>query len=127
MVLSRQFSRSRARRGVSPGDWGGVYVGFGAEASFDYVTIAGGGGATRVEGGFGSFNTIEVHQANLRVANSRFEQNADGRSFVNDPLDVRTGRVGRGDNASGTIFVRASQPVLVNNEFVNGNGPVDVV
>ncbi len=109
---------------AAPGDWGGVYVGFGAEGSFDHVTFAGGGGATRVQGGFASFNTIEVHQAELRVANSRFEENADGRSFVNDPLDVRADRIGRGDNASGTIFVRASQPVIINNEFVNGNGPV---
>ena len=60
----------------------------------------------------------------LRVANSRFENNADGRSFVNDETDVRTGRVGRGDNASGTIFVRGSQPVVVDNVFVDGSGPI---
>ncbi|MFK8111489.1 MAG: GEVED domain-containing protein [Rubripirellula sp.] len=107
-----------------PGDWGGVYVAFGGEASLDHTTIAGGGGSTRVEGGFGSFNVLEVHQGDLRVANSRFEDNGDGRGFVNDPDDVRSGRVGRGDNASGTIFARGSQPVIINNDFVNGKGPV---
>lgn len=109
---------------VSPGDWGGIYVAFGGQASLDHATLAGGGGETTIEGGFGSFNAIEVHQGDLRVANSRFEQNADGRNFVNDDDDVRAGRVGRGDNASGTIFARASQPVLINNDFVDGNGPV---
>ena len=108
---------------LTPGDWGGVYIAFGGEASFDHATIAGGGGVARIEGGFGSFNTIEVHQGELRVANSRFEENADGRSLVNNG-DVSSGRVGRGDNASGTIFIRGSQPVVVNNDFVNGSGPV---
>ncbi|MEM8667655.1 MAG: GEVED domain-containing protein [Planctomycetota bacterium] len=109
---------------VSPGDWGGVSVAFGAGASFDHVTFSGGGGSTRVEGGFGSFNTLEAQQADLRVTNSRFEINGDGRNFVNDPDDVRSGRVGRGENASGTIFVRAAQPVILDNEFVDNTGPV---
>lgn len=107
-----------------PGDWGGIYVAFGGDASLDHATVAGGGGSTRVEGGFGSFNVLEVHQGDLRVANSRFEDNSDGRNFVNDIDDVRTGRVGRGDNASGTIFARGAQPIIVNNDFLNGKGPV---
>ncbi|MDF1840830.1 MAG: dockerin type I domain-containing protein [Rubripirellula sp.] len=109
---------------VGPGDWGGVHIAYGAAASFDRVTLAGGGGSTRIEGGFGAFNVIEALQADLRIANSRLEINGDGRNFVNDPDDVRSDRVGRGDNTSGTIFVRASQPVVLNNEFVDNTGPV---
>ena len=107
-----------------PGSWGGIYAGFGSTISLDHALLTGGGGATRVEGGFGSFNVLEAHQSDLRVANSRLENNADGRSFINDPDDVRTGRVGRGDNASGVIFVRGAQPIIVGNEFVDNNGPI---
>ncbi|MDA9777982.1 DVUA0089 family protein, partial [Rubripirellula sp.] len=106
------------------GDWGGIYAGFGATLSLDHATLAGGGGSTRIEGGFASFNVIEVHQADLRLANSRLEDNADGRGLVNDPRDLTFDRVGRSGNASGTVFVRGSQPVVVNNDFIDGNGPV---
>ena len=105
------------------GDWAGIYAGFGASLSLDHVTLAGGGGASRVEGGFASFNVIEAHQADLRIANSRLEDNADGRGLINDPRDLTFDRVGRSGNASGTIFVRGSQPVIVDNDFVDGNGP----
>lgn len=101
---------------VTPGDWGGLYIGHGSSASLDHAVVAGAGGTTRIEGGFASFNALEVHQANLRLANSRFEFNADGRGSTNDT------RVGRGDNASGTVFILASTPIIVNNEFVNGEG-----
>lgn len=115
---------------LTPGDWSGVYLAFGADASFDHAVLAGGGGTSRIEGGFASFNVLEVHQSGLRVANSRFESNADGRGFLNDsgnntnnPEDPREQRVGRVNNASGTVFVRGAQPVVVNNEFVDGSGP----
>ncbi len=102
------------------GDWGGIYVGHTSSASIDQATIAGAGGVTRIEGGFASFNAIEVHQGDLRLANSRLESNADGRGFVNvNELD----RLGRGDNASGTVFVRGAQPVIVGNDMIDGNGP----
>ncbi|MDA8744150.1 GEVED domain-containing protein [Rubripirellula amarantea] len=99
---------------LTAGDWGGIYIGHAASASIDQAVIAGAGGRTRIEGGFASFNALEVHQADLRLANTRFEQNADGRSEIADD------RVGRGDNASGTVFVRASNPIIVNNAFVDG-------
>ncbi|MCC9656420.1 GEVED domain-containing protein [Rhodopirellula halodulae] len=115
---------------LQPGDWSGVYLAFGADASFDHAVLAGGGGSSRIEGGFASFNVLEVHQSDLRVANSRFEDNADGRGFLNDsgnntnnPNDPREERVGRVNNASGTVFVRGAQPVMVDNEFVDGSGP----
>ncbi len=104
------------------GDWSGVYIAYGADASFDHAVLAGGGGTSRIEGGFASFNVIEVQQGGLRVANSRFEMNDDGRSFINNSDDVRADRVGRGINASGTIFVRGAQPVIVNTDFIDGKG-----
>ena len=104
-----------------PGDWGGIYVGHTSSANLDSVVIAGAGGTTRVPGGFASFNPIEVHQGQLRLANSRLEMNADGRGFIDgNQLD----RAGRGENASATVFVRGAQPVVVDNVFVDGDGPV---
>ncbi|KLU02986.1 hypothetical protein RISK_004956 [Rhodopirellula islandica] len=112
---------------LTAGDWSGIYLAFGADASFDHAVLAGGGGTSRIEGGFASFNVLEVHQSDLRVANTRFETNADGRGFLNDSdssqSDPREERVGRVNNASGTIFVRGAQPVLVDNEFIDGSGP----
>ncbi len=99
------------------GDWGGLYIGNGSTASLDNVVIAGAGGSTRIEGGFASFNPVEVHQGTLRIAHSRFEFNADGRESINGT------RVGRGDNASGTVFVRASTPIVIENTFLGGIGP----
>ena len=106
---------------LSPGDWGGIYVGPGGSASLDHAVIAGAGGTTRVEGGFASFNPIEVHQGQLRLANSRLEDNADGRGVAGGT------RVGRGDNAAGTLFVRAATPIVANNEFFDGQGPAITV
>ncbi len=102
---------------LAPGDWGGIYVGQGSLASIDQAVIAGAGGTTRIEGGFASFNAIEVQQATLRLANTQFDQNADGRGDLNGT------RVGRQDNAAGTLFVRASTPVVINNQFLGGSGP----
>ena len=102
------------------GDWGGVYVGSGASASIDSAVIAGAGGSTRIEGGFASFNAIEVHQGELRLANSRLEEIADGRGTTQD---VDPSRSGRGDNATGGIYVNSAQPVIVNNQFVSVHGP----
>ncbi|NND97104.1 MAG: hypothetical protein HKN47_07240, partial [Pirellulaceae bacterium] len=47
-------------------------------------------------------------------ANTTLEQNADGRGTTNDT------RVGRGDNAPSTVFVSASQPIIIGNDFVDG-------
>ena len=99
---------------ISPGDWSGIYVGHAASASIDQAVIAGAGGTSRIEGGFASFNAIEVHQGSLRLANTRLEMNADGRGEPNDE------RVGRGDNSSATVFARAAAPIILNNEFVDG-------
>ena len=116
---------------MRPGDYSGIQFSFGAEGSFDNVVMAGAGGESRIEGGFASFNPIEIIQSELRIANSRFEINANGRTLINDagntnnnPGDPRETRVGRSTNASGTIFVRGAQPTIVGNTFENNSGPV---
>jgi hypothetical protein len=103
---------------ASAGDWGGVFVGHGSEASLDYNRISYAGGTTRIEGGFASFNAIEVHQADFRLANSLLELNEAGtESNTSDP-----DRLGRGKNDASAVFVRGSQPVIVNNRIVDTNG-----
>ncbi len=116
---------------MRPGDYSGIQFSYGAEGSFDNLVMAGAGGESRIEGGFASFNPIEIIQSELRIANSRFEMNANGRTLVNDsgntnnnPNDPRETRVGRSTNASGTIFVRGAQPVIVGNTFESNSGPV---
>ena len=99
---------------LTPGDWGGIYLGHGSSGSFDHTVITGGGGTTRIEGGFASFNALEVFQADLRLTNSTLENNADGRG---QPAGTR---VGRGENGEGTVFVVASSPIIVGNDFVDG-------
>lgn len=101
-----------------PGDWGGIFVGYGSSASLDYNRLAFGGGTNRVEGGFSSFNTLEIQQADVRLTNSRIENSESGTlANLTDPS-----RVGRGTNADAAIFVRGSQPVLINNQIRNNNG-----
>ncbi|MGB7342821.1 MAG: hypothetical protein WBD20_01290, partial [Pirellulaceae bacterium] len=99
---------------LNPGDWGGIYIGHGSSGSIDHGVITGGGGTTRIEGQFASFNALEVHQATFRMTNTTLEQNADGRGTPNGT------RVGRGDNSEGTVFISASQPIIIGNDFVDG-------
>jgi hypothetical protein len=99
------------------GDWGGIYVNPTASASFDYSLLTFGGGIVPVEGSFTGFNVLEVHQGELRVANSVLEGNAGGVGG-----DAPTHRFGRGFNEEGTIFIRSAQPVIVNNILRNNAG-----
>ncbi len=99
---------------TTTGDWGGIMVNAGAKASIDHAYIAFGGGETSIEGGFDSFNVLEVHQGDLRLANSRIEQNAEGLAA--------TDRTGRQGNDSATIFVRGAQPVVINNDVRDNVG-----
>jgi hypothetical protein len=98
------------------GDWGGIVLNAGAKASIDHAYIAYGGGQTPIEGAFDRFNVIETHQGDLRVANSRIENNADGAA--------NSSRAGRGANVPATIFVRGAQPVILDNDFRNNRGAV---
>ncbi len=93
-----------------PGDWGGLYVGAIGSASIDYALLTFGGGVTKIEGTFKAFNILEIHQGDVRVANSVIEHNADGQAGQG-PAD----RFGRGYNEPATIYIRGAQPILVNN------------
>jgi hypothetical protein len=100
------------------GDWGGIFVGHGSSASLDYARLAFGGGTNRIEGGFASFNPIEVHQADFRMTSSWVEKSESGTgSNAADPT-----RGGRGTNEKAAVFVRGAQPILVNNRFRDNNG-----
>ncbi|MEX2558821.1 MAG: hypothetical protein WD403_02850, partial [Pirellulales bacterium] len=100
----------------APGNWGGFYFAPTSRGSFDHAVITFGGGSTTIEGGFDRFNTFEIRQADVRIANSVLESNDDGLAGGN-----RNGRL-RNDEA--TIFVLGAQPVLVNNVFRNNQGAV---
>lgn len=101
---------------AAAGDWGGISVNAVASASIDNAYIGYGGGETPIEGFFDFFNVIEVHQGDFRLANSRLENNAAGLAA--------TDRSGRGTNDEATIFVRGSQPIIVNNDFRSNAGAV---
>jgi hypothetical protein len=94
----------------APGDWGGVFVGHSASASVDRAVFSYGGGITALESNFSGFNVFEIHQAEARIANSVFEHNAVGTGGA-----ASVTRFGRGQNGPGAIFVRGSQPIIVNN------------
>jgi hypothetical protein len=97
------------------GDWGGLYIGYLGQVNIDHGYIAhGGGNDNKIEGTFKGFNVIELHQADARIANSVIENNADGTGGQG-PND----RFGRGPNDGATIFVRGSQPILLNNTIQN--------
>jgi hypothetical protein len=106
---------TKGTRTANLGDWGGIFVGPGSSASLDYDRISFGGGNSRIEGVFASFNAIEVHQGDLRLSNSRIENNASGAQTPSGT------RAGRGTNTAAAIFVSGSQPVLLNNR-INDNG-----
>ncbi|MEM8677964.1 MAG: NF038122 family metalloprotease [Planctomycetota bacterium] len=97
---------------ATAGDWGGLYVGHSARASLDHVLVTMAGGISSIEGGSAGFNAVEIHQANARIANSTFVDNASGL------VDLSAGnREGRGTNEPATIFVRGAQPILIGNSF----------
>ncbi|GIX00190.1 MAG: hypothetical protein KatS3mg111_3522 [Pirellulaceae bacterium] len=100
----------------APGDWGGLLARHFTSLSVDHALITYGGGVTSVPGGFAGFNAIEVHQSRARIANSTIENNASGKGGNQDSL-----RVGRGSHDASVIFVRGSQPIIVNNIIQNNS------
>lgn len=91
--------------GTAAGDWGGIVLRAGAKASIDQAYIGFGGGQASTDGIFDTFSVIEVHQGDLRLANSRIEQNAAG-----------------GEGAA--VAIRGAQPVIVGNDFRSNVGAV---
>ncbi|TWT66373.1 dockerin type I domain-containing protein [Allorhodopirellula solitaria] len=102
-----------------PGDWGGLFFGEASRGSLDHTVIAFGGGvvptAATAGGASDRFNAVEIHQADVRIANSLITDNADGNASGN--------RFGRGNNQAAAIYVRGSQPILVDNQIVGNAGP----
>ena len=96
------------------GQWGGLIFAPTSHGSLDHVQLSYAGGETSFEGDFDTFNPIEIHQADVRIANSVIELNAGGNSSTN--------RNGLGTNTSAAIFVRGAQPVIVNNKIVDNQG-----
>ena len=92
------------------GDWAGIYFDLTSSGSLDHTVVAFAGGVTRIEGTTTAFNPVEIHQADVRITNSLFEDNASGVS-----ADGSSNRGGRGANYPGAIFSIGAQPVIVNN------------
>ena len=103
---------------VEPGGWAGLYAGPMSQMSLDHAVVAYGGGIAEIPGVFAGFNAVEIQQAKARVTNSVFELNDRGDSGL-----AQSNRAGRGSNAEGVIFVRGSQPVLVDNVIRDNSGP----
>jgi hypothetical protein len=99
------------------GDWGGLFFSADSQGSIDNAVFAYAGGLNRIEGTFTGFNALEIHQADVRVTQSKFEFNADGTGG-----QAPANRFGRGFNAPGTIFVRGAQPVIMDNVAINNDG-----
>ena len=96
----------------NPGDWAGLYFGHVSSGSVDNVFLAYAGGITKIEGTFTGFNAIEVHQADVRITNSVFDDNAIGIGG-----QAPANRLGRGANAPGVVFVLGAEPIIVGNTF----------
>ncbi len=104
----------------APGDWGGIYVNASSRASIDRSLLAYGGGIVPLEGSFSGFNVIEVHQGDLRLTNSTLSNNRDGQGGI-----APATRFGRRWHTSAAIFLRGTQPIIVNNTIENtvSDGP----
>ncbi|MFO0904297.1 MAG: tandem-95 repeat protein [Pirellulales bacterium] len=99
------------------GNWGGIYFGPLSTGSISHSLVTFGGGVVAMEGDFAGVNPIEIQQADVRIADSEFESNANGAGGT-----APSTRFGRGTNTPATIFVRGSQPVIVNNIIRNNDG-----
>ncbi|TWU43841.1 hypothetical protein Q31b_13730 [Novipirellula aureliae] len=99
------------------GDWAGIYASPTSRLSIDHSLLTFAGGITGIGGGTGSFNAIQIHQADARIANSVFESNDGGVGGTQND-----GRVGYAPNDSATIFVTNAQPTIVGNTFANNAG-----
>ena len=101
----------------SPGDWGGIYADRTSRLSLDHAVIAYGGGVTGIAGSTAGFNAVEIHQAEARIANSRFQFNANGVGGQ-DPFN----RQSRQPNSESTIHIAGAQPIIVDNQILDGEG-----
>ena len=98
------------------GNWSGLAFRQGSTASLDNTVVRFAGGSSAVGGAFATFNPVEILQADVRVANSLFADNAAGST---GGFDIRDGA---GFNGPATIFVRGAQPIIVDNIIRNNGG-----
>ena len=113
------FDTNNNRASSSPAakNWGGIYAAPTSKLSLDYARFAYAGGVTPLESTFRAFNTIEINQADARIAHTLFESNGDG--FGGQGPGTRLGRL---SNERATIFVRGAQPTIVDNVFRGNAG-----
>lgn len=97
---------------AAEGNWGGLFFGPLSTASLDSALVTYAGGNTTIEGGFATFNALEIHQADARIANTTFRHNAGGGG---------DDRNGRSSSTKSIIFVRGAQPVLIGNIIENND------
>lgn len=103
----------------APGNWGGIYIGHLGSVSLDHALVTFGGGLTPLESDFAAFNALEIHQAEARIRNSVFQDNANGVGG-----SAPGNRFGLYPNEPGAIFVRGTQPIILDNQFIDNAGPV---
>ena len=104
---------------AAAGNWAGIIQLQNSNFSLDHAVVAYAGGSSRIEGTLAKFNPIEIHEADARITNTRFEFNA-GNQFGSSAAD----RNGRGAITPAVIYVIGSQPIIVGNEFfANKNNP----
>ena len=106
------------QRAAAAGDWGGLTGAHLSNFSLDNSLVAFGGGIIDIEGSFAGFNPIELQQSSARITHSTFESNGSGTGG-----QAGFDRAGRGFNRPGTIFVRGSQPIIVDNDIIGSLGP----
>ncbi|MEO2018588.1 MAG: hypothetical protein ABGZ53_29910, partial [Fuerstiella sp.] len=87
--------------------------------SVDQALITHAGAVVPLESNFAGFNPIEIHQAKGRIRNTVFENNAAGLGGT-----APGNRFDLFPHSSGTIFVRGSQPIIIDNIFRDNSGPV---
>lgn len=111
------FDTNSDGTGTNPGagNWSGLISRHLGSMSIDHAIIAYAGGVSSVPGGFAGFSAVEIRQGDARITNTRFEVNASG-------LALGSGnRAGRGPNDASVIFVVGSQPIIMNNTFINNS------
>ncbi|MDR1383149.1 MAG: GEVED domain-containing protein, partial [Planctomycetaceae bacterium] len=103
------------------GNWAGIYFGPNSSGSLDHIVLAFAGGNSEVGGSTVAFNPIEIQQADVRIADSRFEYNT---GTIRSTVAGTSGNTGYRSATPSVIFVRGSQPVIVNNEFFNNSNGI---
>ena len=102
---------------AAPGAWGGIYAFPHSRISIDQALVTFAGGVTGTGGGTASFNAVQIHQAEARIANSVFRNNADGLGGSQGD-----GRTGFSPNEDATIYITNAQPTIVGNTFIDNAG-----